>query len=186
MEKQSDIIVVFDKSGSMAGEKMNQAVLGAKEFVRSMDNEDWVMWMPFDDNVYQLTEGQVSKVGEELLREISGTSANGGTALYDAVGEAYTILDERRQKQGDSRRYGIVVLSDGQNTGTARFSLSKLLYLMKDTETDPTGIQMHTIGIGGDADKDVLTNIASATQGKYWEPNLELLTVVYKNIAKYF
>ena len=64
VEKQSDIILVFDKSRSMRGDKIIAAVNGAKAFVNAVDGEDWIAWRPFDDQVHVRTQGLKSKVGE--------------------------------------------------------------------------------------------------------------------------
>lgn len=186
VEKHADIVLVFDKSGSMKGEKITLAVNGAKTFVEVMSNEDWLMWLPFDKNLYDNTHGLNSEIGEKLLNDIGGTTAIGITSLYDAVGHAYRILEERRRTQGDTRRYGIVVLSDGQDTHSSKFTLAKLEAMMRPTENDPTGIQIHTIGIGDDADERVLPKIAAASKGKHWKPDVSLIGPIYRQIAKYF
>ena len=186
VEKNADIVLVFDKSSSMRGQKIAAAVEGAKIFVELMSGGDWLMWLPFDTRLYDGTQGLKSEVGEELLNDISGTTAIGNTALYDGIGHAYQTLQERREEQGDSRRYGIVVLSDGKNTHSSEFTLAALEEMMRPTENDPTGIQIHTIGIGEDVDENVLAKIASASQGRYWKPDVSLIGAIYRQIAKYF
>lgn len=169
VKKHAVIALVFDKSGSMQGEKMTRAIAGGREFVKAMDPEDTLIWMPFDDQVFTGTNGPKSAIGERLIGDIGSTVASGGTALYDAVGTAYRNLQSRRASLGDGVRYGIVILSDGQDTSSRQTSLVLLEATLKPAEGDPTGIQIHTIGIGGDADRNVLTKIASSAHGKYWD-----------------
>ncbi|HSG86691.1 MAG TPA: hypothetical protein VLA23_10170, partial [Candidatus Limnocylindrales bacterium] len=58
---------------------------------------------------------------------------------------------------------------------------------LETTEMDPTGIQIHTIGIGEDADTPTLKKIASAAHGRFWQPKTEAdVVTVYKDIAAYF
>ena len=57
VKKHSNIVLVFDKSGSMSGGKITEAVKGASEFVRAMDRADWLAWMPFDERIYSGTWG---------------------------------------------------------------------------------------------------------------------------------
>jgi len=120
------------------------------------------------------------------VSRIGGTPAGGGTALYDAVLDAYGQLTDLRAREGDSLRYGIVVLSDGMDQNSVA-SLSQLESALAPSEADPTGIQIHTIAIGEDADQAVLKKIAGAAHGRFWLTDDERDVVnVYRDIAAYF
>ena len=125
VKKPAAIAIVFDKSGSMGGGKMNAAVVGSRSFIDRMDGVDWLYWLPFDEKVYPGTRGPKGVMGERLLQEINGTAAGGGTALYDAILSAETTLEGLRREKGDSYRYGIVVLSDGKDT-SSKASLAQI------------------------------------------------------------
>jgi Ca-activated chloride channel homolog len=186
VKKPAAIAVVFDKSGSMAGGKLNAAITGTKAFIDRMDRIDWLYWVPFDEKVYPSTRGPKSEVGERLVQDISGTAAGGGTALYDAILAADDTLQALRREQGDGYRYGIVVLSDGKDT-SSRTSLAQIEARFRSTEQDPTGVQVHTIAIGGDADTGVLTKIANSAHGKFWKGNSEKeMVATYQSIATYY
>jgi Ca-activated chloride channel family protein len=186
VKKPVVVVMVFDKSGSMHGPKIVAAVKGAQEFVRRMDRADQIVWMPFDSTVHAPSYGSGSDGGEDLAQRIGGTSAGGGTALYDAVLRAFDRLEAERRGSPAGRRYGIVVLSDGRDTNS-QATLSLVQARLQPHEGDPTGIQIHTIAIGDDADANVLTKIATAAHGRFWKgqttPDLEL---VYRNIATYY
>ena len=187
VKKHANIVLVFDKSGSMSGQKIAEAVQGATVFVDTMDGPDWLAWMPFDERIYNGTQGFKGDVGEELVDDIRATTAHGGTALYDAVEQAWRILEDQRKDQRDTVRYGLVILSDGKDTNSKRATLAKLEAMMKDTEGDPTGIQIHTIGIGDDADDKVLKKIARNAHGKYWEVGeSDDIAAIYEEIAWYY
>jgi Ca-activated chloride channel homolog len=186
VKKHAVVAIVFDKSGSMAGAKMSAAVAGATEFVRRMDRDDRLIWRPFDSGAHPPVEGIGSEISEELIGRIRSTPASGQTALYDAVLSAYVQLGEVRRTYGDTRRYGMVVLSDGQDTHS-NISLSVLESRLKPLEADPNGVQIHTIAIGGDADEQVLRKIASAAHGRYWKgQTANEMIAVYKAIATYY
>lgn len=189
VKKPSILAIVFDKSGSMGGEKIAAAARGAMAFVSGMDAKDWMLWMPFDDEVYVKMQGRKTEIGERLLADLAATPASGGTALYDAVGRAWRLLEEQRKLQGNTARYGIVVLSDGQDANSKEFSLALLGAMLQPSEADPTGIQIHTIGIGTDADEAVLKKIAGLAHGKYWKARTTSVTEVvniYREIVKYY
>jgi Ca-activated chloride channel family protein len=188
VKKHAIIALVFDKSGSMQGEKLSTAITGAKAFVDAMDPEDILIWMPFDDRVYAGPQGPKSEIGERLLSNISSTSASGGTALYDTIGQARTVVDGYRATRGDTVRYGIVVLSDGKDSGSRQSTLALLQASLVPAEGNPAGgIQMHTIGIGSDADASVLTSLANGANGKYWSAkDPKRVVEVYREIAVHY
>lgn len=186
VKKHATIALVFDKSGSMSGGKITAAVKGAQEFVRRVDRDDHIVWIPFDQAVYSPVEGFGSELGEELTRRIGSTVASGGTSLYDAVLSAYDRLEDLRRANPTGMRYGIVVLSDGQDTNS-RTGLSALEAKLKPSEGDATGIQIHTIAIGNDADHRVLQRIAGAAHGRFWKGETEhQMVTVYQDIASFF
>ena len=188
VKKHAHIVIVFDKSGSMTtGDKISQAIRGSEAFVTAMDLKDWLAWLAFDDQIYARTHGLKSEIGEKLLNDIRSTTAGNGTALYDAVAAAFDLVSDSRRKLGDSVRYGIVILSDGQDTSSRKATLALLEAKLKPSEHDATGIQIHTIGIGADADDAVLKKIANLAHGKYWKvKNPADVIEVYKEIATHY
>jgi Ca-activated chloride channel family protein len=186
VKKHATIAMVFDKSGSMAGTKITAAIKGAQEFVQRMDRDDQLIWMPFDSTLYPPVDGAGADFGEQLISRIGSTPASGGTALYDSILSAYDRLQAARRASGDTRRYGIVVLSDGQDT-SSRASLTQLEARLKPEEGDPMGVQIHTIAIGTDADENVLKKIANAAHGRFWKgQTADQMIAVYKGIATYY
>jgi Ca-activated chloride channel family protein len=187
IKKHAHIAIVFDKSGSMRGDKISHAIRGAEEFVSAMDPKDWLAWLAFDDEIYVRTQGLKSNIGEQLLSDIRSTTAGSGTALYDTVATAFDLVENARKTHGDSVRYGIVILSDGMDTNSHKATLALLEAKLKPSEQDPTGIQIHTIGIGADADDAVLKKIANMAHGKYWKvKNPADVVDVYKEIATHY
>jgi Ca-activated chloride channel family protein len=143
--------------------------------------------MPFDNQIYgAAARGAKSQIGEELIAQIAGTRAEGGTALYDAMEAAFSELTATREKSKDSMRYGIVLLSDGRDENS-RSLLAQLEERLRPQESDPTGIQIHAIAIGSDADENVLRRIAAAAHGRYWKGKDEKDMVrIYKEISTYW
>jgi Ca-activated chloride channel family protein len=185
-KKHAVLALVFDKSGSMQGEKMTTALAGAKAFVDAMDPDDYFIWIPFDSQVYTGVQGTKADIGEKLTSDIAGTVASGGTSLNDAVITAYQALESRRKTQGSSVRYGIILLSDGKDT-SSRSGAAALQRLLAPAEGDPTAIQIHAIGIGDDADKAVLTKIATSAHGRYWDAkDPKRVLDAYRQIAVHY
>jgi Ca-activated chloride channel family protein len=188
VKKHAMLVLVFDKSGSMSeGGKMLSAVRGAQEFVKQMGGEDDLIWMPFDSQLYGgRTRGKKAAIGEQLIQDIASTRAEGGTALYDAVSSAFAELTLARNAGRDTLRYGIIILSDGKDENS-RTTLAELEELLRPLESDPTGIQIHAIAIGSDADEKVLRRISGAANGRYWKGQDEKDMIrIYKEVATYW
>ncbi|MEO6398048.1 MAG: VWA domain-containing protein [Tepidiformaceae bacterium] len=187
VKKHAVVALVFDKSGSMEGQKLATALVGATAMVQAMDPQDELIWVPFDSRVYPGRQGTKGEIGEQLVGDIRSTTAAAGTALYDAIGEAYRKVGLREDVLGDRWRYGIVVLSDGQDTSSVRMSMAQLQALLAPSEGDPTAIQIHTIGVGSDADKGVLSRLATMAHGRYWDARDPARVVdSYREIAVHY
>ena len=80
-----------------------------------------------------------------------------------------------------------MVLSDGKDT-TSDTTLAMLEDMLRPKEDDQTVIEVHTIGIGDDAEDEVLTRIAKFSPGgRYWKvEDISSLEAVYRLISKYF
>jgi Ca-activated chloride channel family protein len=91
-KRGADVVIVFDKSGSMGGPPLAAAKAGAKAFVATLPDRDEVAFAPFDDKVYPPRGPyRLGAPGarQRLAGDIDMTSANGGTSLYDAIATAH-------------------------------------------------------------------------------------------------
>ncbi len=80
-----------------------------------------------------------------------------------------------------------MVLSDGKDTSSKQCSLALVEALLRPSEGRPTWVQIHTIGIGTDADDSVLAKIAASANGRYWKvKDAPVVVNVYREIAKYW
>src|ERR1043165_10164162 len=97
-KKPADVILVFDKSGSMEGRPLDEAKRGGKAFLATLDARDQVTLMFFDKAVYPAYGPvELGRARAELESRIDGISASGGTALYDATLAAQAALEARRK-----------------------------------------------------------------------------------------
>ncbi len=99
---------------------------------------------------------------------------------------AFDTLANKRRTREDSVRYGIVILSDSGDTSSTT-TWTALEAKLKDSEQDPTGIQIHAIGIGDEANEAVLKKIANLAHGRYWKvKNPADVVAVYREIATHY
>ncbi len=108
------LVIMIDTSASM-DQKLPVARAAALRLVQALGPKDQAEVMQFNDRTSVLQE--FTSDGEALERAINQTRASGATALYTGV---YVALKDlaRQKKQGELRRYAIVLLSDGQDTAS--------------------------------------------------------------------
>jgi Ca-activated chloride channel family protein len=182
-KKHSNIILVFDTSGSMKeNAKMPNAQNGAKQLVTILDGRDYLSLLSFSDQL--IWEGKDMLMGtdrEHAIRIIESFIPGGETALYDSIDAAYQhLLDNPK----DSKISAVVVITDGADT-KSQTSLDDLLGQIKFDNERKT-IRIFTIGYGPDARKDVLDQIANATQAKFYVGTPDNIQSVFKEISTFF
>lgn len=169
-----DVYLVIDVSGSMLDEgKLDNAKNAANTFIDSIDsNENKVGLAVFADQAMIL-----SKIGDSvnLKNKIQSLQAEGGTAMGDAI----IIVTETLQSEGrqDANKI-ILLLTDGMTTDGADPIQAATIAKQND-------ITIFTVGYGYDADANTLNEIASITNGKYFQAQSgQDLISVFNNIAK--
>lgn len=177
------LILILDRSGSMDQRsseaegvtKMDMARAAAQLAVDSLRPGDSIGVLSFAT----LDEWTVpiQTVGDDadkarLKDAIAGITYGGGTAIYPAVQDA---LEGLRAVTAPTRH--LVLLTDGQEL-TAR-DYGPLL-----DDLRRANITLSTIGIGDDADKDLLTRLAKAGNGRYYftERISTLPRIVFKEV----
>lgn len=185
VKKKATIAIVVDTSSSMSGNKMTSAKAGTIDFVENLNPDDHITVYRFDDQVWQIEPlARVADVAGQVTQDLRGFRSWGNTALYDAVCEAVGYIDVQRvadEASGQRRLYGVVVLSDGQDTASV---LSEgRVFACLPTGENVDGIKVFTIAYGDDADKDVLGRIANQTNGRMFEGDPETLEDVYLAIS---
>ena len=185
-KRKATVLIVLDVSGSMEGEKIKSARTSTVEFLQRLDANDEVGVMIFSDGS-QLLQSPVRKgdVAETLAPRVESLVANGNTALFQAVCEAIKTtetLQEEDRTNGDTRLYGIVLLSDGEDTvGTITENQMFATCLPANAEAD--GIKVFPIAFGEAADEAVLARIAQVTGGRMFTADPASIGNVYLSIS---
>ncbi len=184
-KKHANITLVFDRSGSMNDEhKIDNARAAALQLAGDLGDDDQFSLLSFSNRTaWPLRRAVMRSDREAAKASISGIYASGGTALYDAIGEAYDA-HLQSQDQDAEKISAIVVLTDGADTDS-RTSLEQLLQKIHFDNERHT-IRVFTIAYGSDAKKDVLGQIADATQAKFYEGNQQNIRQVLREIATFF
>ncbi len=186
-KKPANVVLVLDTSGSMNDEgKIQSAREGAKQLVDLLSENDRLSLLPFSNQVNWAKQDVAIKTGKDQLEgTINSLFAGGGTALYDAIDAGYQHLQEHnRSQQGEDSILSVVVLTDGADT-ESKLPLEQLMqHIQYDGEAHT--IHVFTIAYGKDAKKDVLKQIADATQAKTYEGTPQNIVGVFKDISTFF
>jgi Ca-activated chloride channel family protein len=185
-KKKSTIVLLLDTSGSMDGEKIKNAVASSINFVKRLDPNDEIYVMVFggEGSIYELGGGRAGDVGEQLVVKLNGLFANGNTALYDSVCAATQKVSELQvadQTNDVKRLYGIVLLSDGQDTSSV--NTENQMFACLPSGENVEGIKIFTIAYGSDADADLMLRIANRTNGKTFTGDPSSIETIYIAIS---
>jgi hypothetical protein len=166
-----DVVLVIDKSGSMAIDRIGYVKSAAKTFVDMMRVGDKIGIVAFDDIGHQvyppdpgtgltrITDDNENQVKQDAKLAIDNISASGQTNIGAGIDRGYIDWYNSSITEppaSDTRVF--VLLSDGYSDPP-------------NAETDQNltnnGIIVHTLGIGNSVDSDLLRTIAANHHGKY-------------------
>jgi len=176
----------MDTSGSMNDDhKIQNAREGARQLVALLSDGDRLSLLPFNNKITWASQNLLIKTGrDELSRAIGTLFAQGGTALYDSIDTAYQYLLAQNPGGESDSILSIVVLTDGEDT-ESKMHLNELMdHVRFDGESHK--IHVFTIAYGKDARKDILGQIAQATQAKSYDGTPENIVDVFKDISTFF
>jgi Ca-activated chloride channel family protein len=181
-KKGADVVFVFDKSGSMRGRPLEEAKGGARSFLASLGDRDQVSLLFFDAVVYPPVGPVLLSTGRtQLVARIDAISADGGTALYDAVSAAYDLASKRAATNAN-QIHAIVVMTDGADEN----SKTPLAQLESRFPKEESPVKVFTIAYGGKAESSVLAEIAEAAKGSSAKGSVETIRDVYLDMASFF
>lgn len=174
-----DVMLLIDRSGSMGSEgKMDAAKNAAKMFVDLMRTRDKIGVVDFDD-VASLTRSLTQidadrTVITDTKEAIDGLFPRNYTSIGGALLEGHQELNA---KGADDPVRTMILLSDGLEN-----SSPYVRDVLSDIVDDQ--IVVHTVGLGSNADQDLLHTIAKQTGGEYrFSPSAKQLQEIYNAIS---
>jgi Ca-activated chloride channel family protein len=181
-KKTADVLIVFDRSGSMQGEPLREAKEGAKAFLENLGDRDSVAIEFFDDHVAPPPAPELlSKARARLEKQVDDVFADGGTALYDAVALGYDAMLARAKRE-PGRIHAIVVMTDGRDEN----STMAIDTLQRRFNPENAPVKIFTIAYGSEADPTVLEAIAKAAQGTSVKGSTDTIVQVYRDLSAFF
>lgn len=151
--------LVLDSSGSMAGEKLEQARRAAHRLVDLLAERDELGLVTFGTEVVEAPRRRMDGAGKRALHAaIDGVAATGSTNLSAGVEAGHRQL---RDAPGARR---LVLVSDGRPTVglTDEASLLRLV-----TQTREAAVTVTALGVGADYDGVLMQRLAERGGGMY-------------------
>ena len=154
-----EVTLVIDRSGSMQGEKIEQARAAALQVLEGLEDGEAFNILDYSDAVAKFAERPVIKDQQTIAQArayIKRLKADGGTNIHDALVEAM------RQPPIEQMLPLTVFLTDGQPTvGQTRESAIKNAAVAANAHKR----RIFTFGVGFDVNAPLLTSVANATRG---------------------
>ncbi|MGH2538206.1 MAG: VWA domain-containing protein [Candidatus Promineifilaceae bacterium] len=178
--KDVNLVMLLDVSGSMEGDKIENAREAAAEFVRQMGDEDYLSLVAFNHELFLLSDRQqVGPARDQLVATIEGLEAGGDTFLYDAIGYGSELIAQAGLPDAAN---ALVILSDGEDTGSERHSFNQeLIDLAAGNDT-----AVFVIAYGDDADEEDLSDIALGANGNFFLGDEASIAAIYEDMSAAF
>ncbi len=153
-----EVTLVIDRSGSMSGEKIEQARAAALQVVEALEEGESFNIIDYSDSVARFAERPVIKDRQQLSQArayIKRLKADGGTNIHDALVEA---LD---QPPTSGMLPLTIFLTDGVPTsGVTRESAIRSAVVAANKHKR----RIFSFGVGFDVNAPLLTSVANATR----------------------
>lgn len=170
-EEPLSVVLAIDRSGSMRGKPIRDALRAAQDFVGEMRGIDRVGVVSFDDHVTVIS--CLSSDKEALGRTLKRITVGGDTALNDAIVKALGLLSPF------PGRRAVVVLTDGKenrSTASRKATINKAI---------GSGVPVITVGLGEEVDAHALEVIGGRTGGHvFFAHESGELPKMYRAIAR--
>jgi hypothetical protein len=157
------LMIVMDVSGSMGGgpggaSKMDLAKEAALAAVELLGEYDQVGILAFDDHNQWMIRPTFASDLTPIEDAISRMQPGGGTEIYPALKEAFDAVVPL-----DAKVKHIILLTDGEAPPGPYEDLAK--------QMDAAQVTVSTVGIGSDADTNLLQELAQLGHGRYYDGN---------------
>jgi uncharacterized repeat protein (TIGR01451 family) len=168
----ADVMLVIDRSGSMGGTKLEDAKSAAQGFVAEMSLPPDQVGLVSFDHVASL-DAHLTDDRPLVHTAIGALTAGGGTDIAAGITLAHEELAGLYHVLFNTP--ALVLLTDGHaNEEDARSAAD---------QAKAAGTLLFTIGLGSDADHDLLRELASSPDSYYYAPTSAGLTAIYAEIA---
>lgn len=157
-----NLALVIDRSGSMSGQKLQQAKQAARQLVNQLKDTDRLAIVHYGSDVRSFPSATATPQNRErMLSYIDNIFDEGGTNIADALSAG------RDQLLSGLREYKVnrvILISDGQPTEglTDPADLTNVVRQIRSN-----GVSVSSIGVGTDFNEDLMQAFAEIGAGSY-------------------
>lgn len=174
-----DVLLVLDQSGSMEGEKFQQAQAAARFILTHLNSEDRFYLASFSDHLKRFSPelSPASNAGE-AVRWVDTLAAMGSTDIHQALLDTLAVADSERVTY-------LIFMTDGLPTAGEIRSEKILADVALSTKKN---LRLFTFGVGYDVDTYLLDSLSGEHHGlssyvRPGEPLDEILSAFYAKIS---
>ncbi len=151
--QSSALALVIDRSGSMAGQKIEICKSAAIATAELLSPRDYIGVYAFDSQVHEVVPMKKVTSTSAIASQIALLGSGGGTNVYPGMAMAREQLNEVKAKIRH-----MIVLTDGQTSGEGYQALA--------SKCHSEGITISTVAVGAGAQIGLLQAIAAAGGGQ--------------------
>lgn len=152
-----DVLLVLDRSGSMDGEKFQQAQAALRYILQQLNEEDRFYLQTFSSGVETYANGlRASSEVNEALAWVDRLQAEGSTDINRALLEAAAVADSERPTY-------LIFLTDGLPT---EGEVDRADILDNFAKAAPVNLRTFAFGVGYDVDTFLLDTLTQDHQGR--------------------
>jgi Ca-activated chloride channel family protein len=156
--QKREVTIVLDRSGSMRGEKIEQAREGALQVVEGLEEGEWFNIVDYSDSIASFADHAVKKDAESVRRArgyLKDLQSNGGTNIHDALVEAL------HSKPAEGTLPVVLFLTDGLPT----VGKTREIEIREGVEkANAFQRRIFTFGVGLDVNSPLLSKLADMTR----------------------
>ncbi|MCB1203441.1 MAG: VWA domain-containing protein [Verrucomicrobiae bacterium] len=159
--QSSALALVIDRSGSMAGQKIEICKSAAIASAELLSNKDFIGVYAFDSQVHEIVPMTKVTSTSTIASQVALIGSGGGTNIYPGMVKAREELNRVKSKIKH-----MIVLTDGQSSGEGYQALA--------SQCHAEGITISTVAVGAGAQVGLLQSIAAAGGGQSYvtmDPN---------------
>ncbi len=175
---KKDVVFVFDKSGSMSGEKIVQARRALEFCIRQLGQDDRFSVVTFCDVITVFSNKLVPADQRHImpaLKYVESIEANGMTDINAALLTALKMLAK------SDRQRTIIFLTDGLPTAGVTETKS---IIDNVAAANTSNTRIFTFGVGDDVDDYLLLKIATGSRGA--EEHVRTNESLYDKVAAFY
>jgi tight adherence protein B len=175
--ESKSVVLAVDRSRSMAGQAMSDAVAAARSFVQAKPAADRIAVEAFGSGTLALTDFSTSTIDADTALNSLSVDDTSGTALNDVVVQASGLLAAETMPARI-----LILLTDGADSGS-QADLTTAIQAAQDA-----GVRIYAIGIeGAGFNAASLRTLADETGGSYYSAaTTDVLAEIYSSIADEF